>query len=41
MQDLVRTLRFAGIVAGLLFFLVILWVVTLGPAVLILVTPRS
>ncbi|HUZ85438.1 MAG TPA: hypothetical protein VNF26_00640 [Candidatus Baltobacterales bacterium] len=41
MQDLVRMLRLAGIVAGILFLVSLVWVVLLGPAVFLLVTPRS
>lgn len=41
MQELVRMLRLAGMVAGILFLITFVWVVLLGPAVLLLVTARS
>jgi hypothetical protein len=41
MQDVVRMLRLAGIVAGILFLTMLAWVVLLGPAALILLKPRS
>ncbi len=41
MQDLARTLRVAGIAIGLLFLIALVWVVLLGPAALVLITPRT
>ncbi len=41
MQDLGRMMRLAGIVAGILFLISFVWVVLLGPAALMLLTPRS
>jgi tetrahydromethanopterin S-methyltransferase subunit F len=39
-QDLSRALRIAGIAAGLLFAMWLLWIVLLGPGVLLLLHPR-
>jgi hypothetical protein len=36
-----RLVRLAGIVAGILFLVAFIWVVLLGPAALLLLTPRS
>lgn len=41
MQDLARTVRLAGIVAGILFLAWLLWVAVIGPAILLLVHARS
>ena len=41
MQDLGRTLRLAGIVAGILFLILMAWVVLLGPGIMILIKPRG
>jgi hypothetical protein len=40
-QDAMRLVRLAGIVAGILFLVAFIWVVLLGPAALLLLTPRS
>lgn len=36
MQDLARTVRLAGITAGILFLGWLLWVAVIGPAILLL-----
>ncbi|HEY1419598.1 MAG TPA: hypothetical protein VGG90_02690 [Candidatus Dormibacteraeota bacterium] len=41
MHDAMRLVRLAGIVAGILFLVAFIWVVLLGPAALLLLTPRS
>jgi hypothetical protein len=39
-QDLARALRVAGIAVGLVFVGWLLWIVLIGPAVLLLMHPR-
>lgn len=41
MRDLVRTVRLAGIAAGILLLGWLLWVVVVGPAILLLLHARS
>jgi tetrahydromethanopterin S-methyltransferase subunit F len=40
MQDLARAIRIAGIAVGLMFAGWLLWIVLIGPAVLLLMHPR-
>ncbi|HKV87837.1 MAG TPA: hypothetical protein VJT78_07560 [Candidatus Dormibacteraeota bacterium] len=40
MHDLARTLRLAGILVGIIFAVSLVWVVLLGPAALMLLSPR-
>jgi tetrahydromethanopterin S-methyltransferase subunit F len=40
MQDLARAIRIAGIAVGLMFAGWLLWIVLIGPAVLVLMHPR-
>jgi tetrahydromethanopterin S-methyltransferase subunit F len=39
-QDLARALRIAGIAVGVMFAGWLLWIVLIGPAVLLLLRPR-
>jgi len=39
-KELVRTLRIAGVVIGIALLLQLVWIVLLGPAALVLTTPR-
>lgn len=41
MQDRMRSWRLVGIVVGVLLAISLIWVVLIGPAVLVLATPRS
>jgi hypothetical protein len=41
MQHFMRTWRPVAIVVGVLFAIALVWVVLLGPAALVLLTPRS
>jgi hypothetical protein len=40
MQDLARALRIAGITVGVMFAGWLLWIVLIGPAILLLLRPR-
>jgi hypothetical protein len=39
-QDLARALRIAGITVGVIFAGCLLWIVLIGPAVLLILRPR-
>jgi hypothetical protein len=41
MKPMVKRLRTLGIAIGLIFVIVSVWIVLIGPALLILLTPRS
>ncbi len=41
MQSVVKTLRTLGIVIGIAFIGLLLWVAVVGPAILLLLKPRS
>jgi len=41
MKPMVKTLRTLGIFIGVAFVVLFVWVVLIGPAALVLITPRS